>query len=96
MTITKQQIDSWKEQYRKVFKITVEGKIAYLKAPDRKTLSYAASIGSKDPMKYNEVLLKNCWLGGDMEIQTDDSLFLSACSQLVDLIEIKEATLEKL
>jgi hypothetical protein len=40
--------------------------------------------------------LKDCWLGGDEEIQTDDKLFLSISSKLPELIEVEEAALEKL
>lgn len=94
--VTKEQIEVWKKDHDAVFKIEVDGKEAYLRSPDRKTLSFASSIGAKDPMKFNEILLNNCWLGGDEEIKTNDSLFISASSKLAEIIEIKEATLEKL
>lgn len=94
--VTPSQIQEWKAKHGDIFKITVEDKECYLKAPDRKALSYAASIGTKDPMKFNEVLLKNCWLGGDDDIKTDDVYFLSASQKLAELIQIKEAVLEKL
>ncbi|WP_260377574.1 hypothetical protein [Candidatus Ornithobacterium hominis] len=67
-----------------------------MKTPDRKTLSYASSIASKDPLKFNEILLNNCWLEGDEEIKTKDSLFLAASSKIAEIIEVKEAELEKL
>ncbi|GHV11720.1 hypothetical protein FACS1894162_7350 [Bacteroidia bacterium] len=41
----------------------------YLHRPDRKALSAASVIGKTDPLKYNEILLNNCWLGGDEEIK---------------------------
>lgn len=93
---TPEQIQEWKQKYSDVFSITVEDKICYLKSPDRKTLSFASSVATKDPLKFNEILLKGCWLDGDSEIQTNDSLFLSASSKLAEIIEVKEATLEKL
>lgn len=94
--ITKEQIQEWKKQYKDIFVIRVEDKKAYLRTPDRNTLSYASTLATKDPLKFNEVVLNNCWLGGDEEIKTDDALFLAASSKLPDLIQIKEATLEKL
>ena len=94
--ITKEQIQEWKKQYKDIFVISVEDKKAYLRKPDRNTLSYASTLATKDPLKFNEVVLNNCWLGGDEEIKTDDALFLAASSKLPDLIQIKEATLEKL
>jgi hypothetical protein len=94
--VTQEQINAWKELYEDVWKITVDGKVAFLKSPDRKTLGFASSVGASDPMKFNEILLKNCWLAGDMEIQTNDKLFLSASSKLAELIEIKETEMVKL
>ena len=93
---TPEQIAQWKVENKNVFAITVDGHIAYLKSPDRKTLSYATVAGSKDAIKFNEVLLKGCWLGGSEEIKTDDDLFYAAGSQLAEIIQIKEAELEKL
>nr|DAX36495.1 MAG TPA: hypothetical protein [Caudoviricetes sp.] len=94
--ITKEQIQEWKKQYKDIFVISVEDKKVYLRTPDRKTLSYASTLATKDPLKFNEVILDNCWLGGDEEIKTNDELFLAVSSKLSDLIQIKEATLEKL
>ena len=93
---TKEQIQEWKNQYKDIFVISVEDKKVYLRTPDRKTLSYASTLATKDPLKFNEVILDNCWLGGDEEIKTNDELFLAVSSKLPDLIQIKEATLEKL
>jgi len=94
--ITKEQIQEWKNQYKDIFVISVEDKKVYLRTPDRKTLSYASTLATKDPLRFNEVILENCWLGGDEEIKTNDELFLAVSSKLPDLIQIKEATLEKL
>lgn len=94
--VTQDVIDGWKAKYGAVYAVKVEGSICYLKKPDRKTISYASTVGTKDPVKFNEVLLKNCWLGGDMNIQTDDDMFLSAAGVIGGLIEIKNAELEKL
>ena len=94
--ITKEQIKEWKKQYGDIYVLNIEGKEAYLRTPDRQTLSYASTLATKDPLKFNEVVLNNCWLGGDEEIKTDDALFLAVSSKLPDLIQIKEATLEKL
>ena len=96
MNVTKQQIQEWKKQYGDVYVLNIEGKKAYLRTPDPQTLSYASTLATKDPLKFNEAILTNCWLGGDEEIKTDDALFLSASSKLGELIQIKEATLEKL
>ncbi len=94
--IDQAQIDEWKAKHGDVFKIEVDGHEAYLKKPDRKTLSYATTIATKDPLKFNEILLNGCWLGGDELIKTDDSLFISAGQVIGQLMEVKEAILLKL
>lgn len=63
-TITPEQIESWKKKWGDVFCVTVGDKMAYLKRPSRQALSAAAVVGKNDPMKYNEILLNNCWLAG--------------------------------
>lgn len=96
MGVTEKQISEWKDKYKTVFVLEVDGKVGYLRKPDRKTLSFASAAGTSDPFKFNEVILKNCWLGGDDEIKTDDDLFLAASAVLADLIQVKEASLKKL
>ena len=95
-TITPEQIEAWKKKWGDVFCVTVGDKVAYLKRPSRQALSAAAVVGKNDPMKYNEILLNNCWLAGDEEIKSDDSLFLGVSAKLGELVEIKEAELKKL
>lgn len=95
-TIDQKQIEQWKAKHGQIFKLVIEDKECYLRKPDRKTLSYAAAVGAKDNLKFNEIILDNCWLAGDEEIKTDDSLFLSASARLPEIIEIKEAELVKL
>lgn len=94
--LTQEQIEELKAQHGKVYRIKLEdGQQCWLKAPTRKVLSYASTAGAKDPMKFNEVILAQCWLCGDEVIKTDDMLFLSASSILDQIIETKKAELEK-
>lgn len=96
MKITKEQIQEWKAKHGEIFRIKVEDKECYLKKPSRKTLGYATVASKDNPLKFNEVILNECWLGGDEEIRTSDDLFLSVSGKLSEIIEIKEAELEKL
>ncbi len=93
---SQEQIDAWKAEHGDVYKISVEDKVVYLHKPSRKTLSYATSVAAKDPIKFNEIILAGCWLGGDPEVKTDDSYFLSVSAHLGDLIQVKEAEMLKL
>lgn len=94
--ITEQKISAWKKKYGSVYEISVEGRKGYFRSPDRNILGYALSQNSKNPIVYNEVLAKNCWIDGDRMLLEDDTLFLSISGKLADLIEIKEAALKKL
>jgi len=74
--------------------IEVDGKYAYLKKPDRKVLKMAATMADTK-IDEAEILLENCWLEGDEEIQTNDDLFLSIMPRVLRLIEFKASRLKK-
>lgn len=93
---TPDQIAEWKKKYGKVFGIKVDGHIAYLKKPDRKVLGYASTAGKNDPIKFNEVVINNCFIGGSEAVKTEDDLFFGASSMLTELIQVKEAELVNL
>jgi hypothetical protein len=90
------KIAEWKKKYGDVFRIKVDGRVCYLKKPNRKTLGYASIAAKENPLKFNEVILRDCWLAGNEEIMTDDELFLSIGPKVDKLLEMKEAELEKL
>lgn len=94
--VTQEQINEWKGKFGSVYVVEVEDKKAYLKAPGRNELSYAGTVGGKDPMKFNELILNACWIEGDEEIKTVERLFLGVISQLDQIIETAEATIKKL
>lgn len=93
---TPEQVAEWKKKHGDVFAIKVGGHICYLRKPDRKTLAYCNSVGKVDMIKYNETLLNNCFIGGSEDVKTDDKLFYGASGQLLNIIEVAEASLEKL
>lgn len=90
------KIEGWKKKYGRVFRLEVDGHVAYVRTPDRRILALASIEGGKDPVKYNEVILRNCWIEGDEEIKTNDGLFFGASAKLQELIDIKEAELKEL
>jgi hypothetical protein len=96
MEATQKQIDDWKAKHGDVFQITVEDKNAYLRKPDRKTLAFAMTKAQTDPLGFAEILVNNCWLGGDEEMKTNDAYFLAVTSQLDKLVEVKTSELKKL
>lgn len=96
MNFTKEQIADLKQKHGEIFKITIDDKSCLLRRPNRKELGYASVAGKDNPLRFNESILNACWLAGDEEIRTNDTLFLSASAKMADIIEIKEAELEKL
>ena len=96
-TITKEQIEAWKEQYGEVYALPVEDKKAYLKAPDMTDYKRAFTAMQKSgEVAYGEILLSALWLGGDEEIKTDDAYFLSARKELMDFFNYEDPQLKKL
>ena len=93
---TQEQIEGWKKQYGMVFQVTVDDKIAYLRKPDRQIIAYGLTKVSTDPLGFNEVILKNCWIAGDEEIKTNDDYFMAVSAQLEQIMEVKTADIKKL
>lgn len=73
MRITEKQIADLKKKHGELFQISVDGKSCIIRRPNRKDLSFVSVV--KDPIKMSETLLKQLWVDGDMEIQTDDTFF---------------------
>jgi len=94
--LNQEQIDGFKKEYETIFLIEVEDKKCFLHPPTRHVLDAAQAASKKAESKFNEVILKSCWLAGDKEIVNDDNYFLAASTQLTKTIEFKEATLKKL
>lgn len=93
---TEKQIEDWKKKHGDVFAYEADDYACYLKRPDRKTISAAAALGTEDPVKYAEVLLRNCWLGGNAELRDEDKYFFGLQKQVGELVEIKTGILKKL
>lgn len=94
--MTSEQIAKLKEEHKDVYAVETGGHIGYLRKPKRKDISYASIAGKVDPIKFNEAILRTCWLGGSEAIRTDDDKFMAASGVLADLIEVADAELKKL
>jgi len=84
----------------KVFLIDVQGAqgraFGFLFRPDRTTLGAAISQLDRDPLKANEILLRNSWVGGDERILEEDEYFFGAISSLGQLLEFGTSELKKI
>ena len=68
--VTPEIIEGWKKKYGDVFCVEAEGRKGYLRRPDRRIIASANVIGGVDGLKVKEILLRNCWLGGEMRCLT--------------------------
>lgn len=95
-TATEEQIKDWKQKYGDIFrfKAVKHDKSVYVRKPNKKEMSYVSSI--KDPLKFNEALLKACWIEGDDEILKNDDIFLGISSEIPMLLEFAKIEVEKL
>ena len=94
MRITEKQIADLKKKHGELFQISVDGKSCIIRRPNRKDLSFVSVV--KDPIKMSETLLKQLWVDGDMEIQTDDTFFLAAIPGVEEVLKVNEAEIRKL
>lgn len=93
---TPEQIEAWKKQFGDLFQLEIGCKTAILRKPDRRVLSMATAMSVNDPIKFNEIILDNCWLAGDEEIKTNDDYFIPASGKLSELMSYKTAELKKI
>lgn len=77
--VTAEQLKAWKEEHGSVLQVSAElgsgnSVTCYLK-PVKERHQFAAAysfIGANKLLEAGELILKNCWLGGDEVIKTDD------------------------
>lgn len=94
--VTESQIEKWKLKHGDVFVVKSDGKKGYLRKPDRKTMAFAMSKAATNPMESNEIIINNCWLGGDDDLKDKNEYFFGLSAELEKLIEIKKVELKKL
>ena len=94
MKLDTQKLEEGKKQHGEIFQIETQGKSCIVRKPTRKEYSYVSVV--KNPVKAQETLLNQIWLDGDEEIKTNDDLFFAVCSQLEEVLAIKEADIKKL
>ena len=46
--------------------VTIDGKKAFFKKPNRATLGLAMAKGANDPLTSVEIIVENCYVGGDI------------------------------
>lgn len=61
--------------------------------PSRKVVGQAMRFMQSDPIKGQEILVKNCLLTSNEEVMKDDALFFAAAGLISDLMPIRQGKL---
>ena len=83
------------------YTITIEDKVAFLCQPSRKVFSEVLPLmseafgGTIDMVAAGEIILLKCFIGGDIEMKTEDEYILPAALQCLKLFNLKEAELKE-
>jgi hypothetical protein len=86
-----------KKKHGRIFSYTTEdGKVCYLKVPDRKVLGFARETSGGNSVKFNETVIDNIFVGGDESIKIQDKYFFGLSAKVDDLIEIVNGELAEL
>lgn len=70
--------------------------VGYMKKPDRKTMNFALVTMPKNLIAAGKAVLKDCWLGGDARLLTDEGYSATAGMQAIELVEIYQSRIKKL
>jgi hypothetical protein len=90
--INEKQIQEWKETYGDVWKFPVDDKVCYLREPKMQDFKRAFGAMQKSgEVSFGEEMLSALWLGGDMEIRTNDDYFFPARKELTDFFNYPDA-----
>lgn len=92
--ITPAQIEAWKKEHGRIFVAQADGKKGYYRKPTRKDLSYAMTLQDK-PLEMSEMLLKQCFLGGD-PIHQDTECLLGSDKLVEQLLQVKQVEVGEL
>lgn len=92
MKINDKQIQDWKDTHGDVWKFPVDDKVCYLRGP--KMIDYKrafTAMQKSGDIAFGEEMLSALWLGGDMEIRSNDDYFFPARKELIDFFNYPDA-----
>jgi hypothetical protein len=101
--VTADQIKEWKKQYGDIHVVSTDIKegnrvTCYLK-PVTERHQYAAIysyIGANKLVEAGELILKNCWLGGDEIIKTNDKVNVSVAMAAYQAMDLPTSHVKKI
>lgn len=91
------KVDELKKEYGAIYELSSGEHKAFFKNPDRNALALALSYRAKDKvLEAGEVLLDNCYVGGDKAIVEDEMLRIAASLQIANIVELPDVQVKKL
>lgn len=95
--VTKEQIEAWRKQHGEVYEMNFEdGKSCYLSRPSRKIVGLILAKSAANPLAGAEVVLANCWLGGDDVIKEDAGYMVGIAAKIDQIVGVKTAEIKNL
>jgi hypothetical protein len=89
-------IEKMKAEHGGVFEVVYDGTTILLAKPSRKIVSLALAKGKTDALAMSEVLIQNCWLGGDESLKTDVGLAISLMPRVDEILGVKQLEIKNL
>lgn len=86
---------SFKEKNIEYYTMKIEDKEFYISNIERVTLKKVGKLLEDKPIKAYEIILKDIFLGGDRDVLTDSTIFLSAMEGILGLIEPYEISVNE-
>lgn len=93
-TIDQQQIDAWKQQYGRVYKITVAEKTAWFRPANTRLFEQALKLPRHNPIELNQRLLQLLYIGGDKQLSQDANYSIGASTQLKKMLNLPPVELQ--
>jgi hypothetical protein len=98
MKATEDQIQQWKEKHGTIYELQADGVVCYVYDPASNLIKWKAAVAARRKSLGHLVdcILNNCWLGGDEQFKSDESLKLGIEEQIDEMIDIPEYEIEQL
>ena len=71
-------------------------KVGWVRKPTRVEIGAAMTMHPGNALGQKEELLRDCWLGGDIELLEDDDYYLGVLSTFGEIVEVRNAEIKKL
>ena len=71
-------------------------KVGWVRKPTRVEIGASMTMHPGNALGQKEELLRDCWLGGDIELLDDDDYYLGVLSTFGEIMEVRNAEIKKL